>query len=145
MKELPHHYRVTAGGQSEGDVGLSSTGLDSLTTAPPAEFGGPGNRWSPETLLVGAVADCFILTFRAIARASKLPWTSLECSTEGVLDRADGVTRFTEFHINADLTVPQGTSADMARRLLQKAESNCLITNSVTAVRHLETNVRIEG
>ena len=44
-----------------------------------AEFGGPGDLWSPETMLAGAVAGCFILTFRAAARASSasIPWRKL--------------------------------------------------------------------
>jgi organic hydroperoxide reductase OsmC/OhrA len=31
------------------------------------QLGGPGGQWSPETLLVAAAAECFILTFRAVA------------------------------------------------------------------------------
>jgi organic hydroperoxide reductase OsmC/OhrA len=54
-----------------------------------------GGQWSPETLLVAAAVDCFVLTFRAIAAASKLPWERLSCNGEGTLDRVDGVTRFT--------------------------------------------------
>ena len=70
MEELPHHYIVSSSASSEGSVLVEAVGLPSLETAPPAEFGGPGDKWSPESLLVAAVADCFILTFRAIARAS---------------------------------------------------------------------------
>ena len=82
---------------------------------------------------MGAVADCFILTFRAIARASKLEWTNLECSAEGVLDRVERVTRFTEFTVRAKLTVPAGTDIDKAQRLLEKSEEVCLVTRSMTA------------
>ena len=80
MQDLPHHYHVNASAEAEGNIALKAEDLPQLVTAPPAEFGGPGDQWSPETLLVGAVADCFILTFRAIARASKLEWTRLELS-----------------------------------------------------------------
>ena len=44
-----------------------------------------------------AVADCFILSFRDIARASKLSWLSLECDVEGALTRIEGTARFHEF------------------------------------------------
>ncbi len=143
MAGLPHHYHVTAGARSEGDVSLSSPGLDALSTAPPAEFGGPGNRWSPETLLVAAAADCFVLTFRGFARASKLSWISLDCVADGVLDRAEGVIRFTELRLRASLTVPAGTSEEVARRLLEKSEKSCLITNSLNATKHLEATVTV--
>ena len=65
MQDLPHHYFASAEGTAEGDILLGAPGAPALRSASPAEFGGPGDRWSPETLLVGAVADCFILTFRA--------------------------------------------------------------------------------
>jgi len=131
MEAYPHHYAVDGSAQPTGDVTLSAAGLPPLQTAPPAQFDGPGDRWCPETLLVGAVADCFILTFRAVARASNLPWTALRCAVEGQLDRVEGITRFTQMALRAQLTVPPGTDADKARRLLEKAEKGCLITNSL--------------
>lgn len=142
MMDLPHRYRARASGGASGDVALEGEKLPALATAPPAEFGGPGDRWSPETLLVGAVANCFIFTFRAVARASKVDWEALDCDVEGVLDRADGRTRFTEIHVRARLTVPGGTDEDRARRALEKAEKSCLITNSLRAESHLEAEVQ---
>ena len=141
MQNLPHHYHVNASGEVDGNVALKADDLPQLVTAPPAEFGGPGDQWSPETLLVGAVADCFILTFRAIARASKLDWRNLECSAEGVLDRVEKITRFTAVTVTARLTVPAGTDVDKAQRLLQKSEEACLITCSLLAEAHLDAEV----
>ncbi len=141
MQELPHRYVVTAVGSAGGDVGLHSPGVPALVTSAPAEFGGPGDRWSPETLLVGAVADCFILTFRAVARAMKLPWDSLSCEVEGTLDRVDRATQFTAFAVRATLTVAPGTDLDQAQRALERAERGCLVTNSLKAAVHLESTV----
>lgn len=141
MQDLPHHYNVNASGANTGSITLSASNVPDISTAPPAEFGGPGDQWSPESLLVAAVADCFILTFRAIARASKLDWTTLECSAEGTLDRVDRVTRFTAVHITATLTVPAETEAEKAEKLLHKAEENCLITNSLNVEPQLTTHV----
>lgn len=141
MADFPHRYRVRARGAGEGDVGLEAEKLPELRTAPPEEFGGPGDRWSPETLLVGAVADCFILTFRAVARASKLAWSDLDCDVEGTLDKAEGGVRFTAFRLRATLRIPEGTDEARARRLLDKAERNCLVTNSLVADSELEAEV----
>jgi peroxiredoxin-like protein len=143
MEAYPHHYAVNASGQPTGDVALSATGLPPLQTAPPPQFDGPGDRWSPETLLVGAVADCFTLTFRAVARASNLSWTALRCAAEGQLDRVEGVTRFTQIALRAQLTVPPGTDAEKARRLLEKAEKACLITNSLAFTPTLSCEIEI--
>jgi organic hydroperoxide reductase OsmC/OhrA len=145
MQDLPHHYRVAAAAAPESNVELSSHGLDTLESASPAEYGGPGDKWSPETLLVAAVADCFVLTFKAIARASKFDWLAIECDVEGVLDREDKITRFVGFRIDAVLDVPEGADVSRAKRLLEKAEQNCLITRSLTATAKLNADVRVSG
>jgi organic hydroperoxide reductase OsmC/OhrA len=131
MQGYPHRYDVHAAAETEGSVLIRSEGLPTLTTAPPPQYGGPGGVWSPETLLVAAAADCFILTFRAVAAASKLPWRHLGCDAEGVLDRSDSVVRFTQLHLRARLVVPPGVDTERAKRLLEKAEAACLVTNSL--------------
>lgn len=144
MQDLPHHYHVSASAEPAGNVVLNTDNVPQLVTAPPAEFGGPGDQWSPETLLVGSVADCFILTFRAIARASKLDWSNLECSAEGLLERVERVTRFTSITVRATLSIPAGTDTDKAQRMLEKSESSCLITQSLSAESHLEAEIIVE-
>jgi peroxiredoxin-like protein len=141
MQNLPHRYQVSANAETEGNVVLKADDLPQLISAPPAQFGGPGDQWSPEHLLVASVADCFILTFRAVAQASKLAWSNLEASTEGVLERVDRVTRFTTFTVSATLTVPADADVDKARQLLEKAKGACLITNSLSAETHLQTEI----
>jgi peroxiredoxin-like protein len=142
VKPYPHHYSVSGEMEGGAAIRLASPGLPALESAPPAEFDGPGDRWSPETLLVGAVVDCFLLTFRAVARASKYEWTRLHAEAEGVLDRAEGVTRFTEIRLRAALDAPAGADAATGERLLAKAEKGCLISNSLKCPVHLEATVR---
>lgn len=142
MEPFPHHYSAVASATPDADVRLDSPGLPALASAPPREFDGPGDRWSPETLLMAAVADCFVLTFRAIARASSLAWTSLECHARGSADRVERGMRFTNIVVHAALNVPPGTDEAKAQRLLAKAEQGCLIRNSLACEVHLEAEVR---
>ena len=143
MQPFPHRYSVVAAAGGEGDVTLEGERLPPLGSAPPAEFGGPGDRWSPETLLVAAVADCFVLTFRSIAQLSRLPWISLTCDVAGTVDRVERVTQFTGFIVRARLRVPPGADQAQAHRLLAKAEQGCLVTNSLKAGAHLEAEVEV--
>lgn len=144
MHPYPHVYRASVGTAEEGEVVVGSPGLPDIASLAPPEFGGPSGYWSPETLLTASVADCFVLSFRAIARASKFSFKSLSADVEGMLDRVDGVSRFTRFTTRARLVVPQGTDAQRAGRLLEKAEKVCLVTNSLSAERHLESEVVVE-
>jgi len=143
MQDLPHHYAVTASAEATSLVTVSSDGLTDLETAAPAEFGGPGDAWSPETMLVAAVANCFILTFRAIARASKFDWVSLSCDVEGTLDKVDKVTQFTGFELRAELQMSEGMNESKALRLLENAERHCLITNSLKAETSLNAKISV--
>jgi organic hydroperoxide reductase OsmC/OhrA len=143
MEPFPHRYRVKASGRVTGDIQLTAERLTTLRSTSPAEFDGPGDRWSPETLLVGAVADCFVLTFRGIARASKLPWISLDCEVTGTLDRMERVSQFTHFDLRASLVVPDGAKLEGARHALEKAERNCLISSSLKGSIHLHATVEV--
>lgn len=133
MQSFPHRYVVTAIGDATDEIELTSPSLPAIVSAAPAEFDGPGTRWSPETLLVAAVGDCLVLTFRAIARASRVSWTSLRCDVAGTLARVDNVTQFTAFDIRARIVVPSDTDPAQARQALERAEQRCLISNSLKA------------
>src|SRR5688500_10834565 len=116
MQPLPHHYDVTVTAREVVSAEITSRGLPDMPSAPPSEFGGPGNMWSPETLLVADVADCFVFTFRAIAKASKFEWTQLVCNGTGTVDRSDRLTRFTALQLHARLRLPTGSDMELAAR-----------------------------
>jgi organic hydroperoxide reductase OsmC/OhrA len=141
VQPLPHIYSVTAAGATDGNVSLAAAGVPRLASAAPTQFEGPGDQWSPESLLAAAVASCFILTFRAVARASQLPWTRLECEVEATLERLEGVMQFTRVVTCATLTVPAGTVTTSCERALAKAEESCLIANSLRGQRELQMEI----
>jgi len=143
VQPFPHHYDVEAAATVAGDVMIGGRSLPPLASASPAEFGGPGTRWSPETLLVAAVAACFVMTFRAMAMTAKLSWTSLDCDVVGTLDRVDHEIRFTEFHLRVRLQIPEDTNEGQAQRLIEKVERNCLVANSLKARVHLDRTVEV--
>jgi organic hydroperoxide reductase OsmC/OhrA len=105
------------------------------------EFGGPGDRWSPEGLLVSAVLDCISLTFRAMAAGSALAWNELSLGAEATLDKVDRVMQFSEIRVDCQLRVPRGSNIERAERLLQRAEASCPISNSLKTPVHLDVTV----
>ncbi len=138
MKPLPHHYDVTLSGGSVGYAALAAPGVPELKSAPPLDFDGPGDAWSPEHLLLAAVASCFLFTLRAVAKASKIDFVSLEVSAAGTVDRQDGVTQFTEIVLRPRLTLPPGADRSRALHILERSEKSCLVSAS------LSTPVRLE-
>jgi peroxiredoxin-like protein len=141
MKPLPHRYEVKIAGGPEGYATLKSGGVPDLRTAPPIDFDGPGDAWSPEQLLLAAVEACFLLTFRAIAAASRIEFASLAVESEGIVDRRDGRTRFTEIILRPRLALPAGADRVRVQRALEKAEQACLVSASLSTPIRLEPQI----
>ncbi|MCS4505763.1 hypothetical protein KBTX_01901 [wastewater metagenome] len=144
MQSLPHHYLVRSSGEAEGTVAVSAEGLGTIPTAPPEEFGGPGGYWTPEHLFVASIADCFVLSFRAVARASRLEWRHLACDVDAELDRPDRALRFTRVTLRPRLEIADDGNRNAALRCLEKAERACLITNSLDCEVTLEPRVDVQ-
>ena len=141
MKPLPHHYDVRLTGGPAGYAALSTPGVPELRSAPPLDFDGPGDAWSPEHLLLAAIETCFLFTLRAVAKASKVEFSSLDLAAEGTVARQDGVTRFTEIVLRPRLTLPPGVDRTRALSVLAKSEKACLVSASLSTPIRLEPEI----
>ena len=103
-----------------------------IEVATPPEFpkGIPG-IWSPEHLFTASVSSCFMTTFLAIAENSKLDFVSFRCNSQGKLEKADGKFMMTEVMLYPEVVIADEKDAEKANKVLQKAEANCLISNSI--------------
>lgn len=141
--ENQHTYRVVAWWNA-GKAGLakSDSAPNAIHFAAPPQFGGLEGRWSPEDLLLSAVAGCFTTTFRAIADYSKFEYTDLEVEVEGAVRKAESGYEFAEIVIRPTLTVPNLDDQRRADRLLEKTKQLCLISRAVAAPQKFEPRVR---
>jgi peroxiredoxin-like protein len=128
-----------------GYAAVCAEGLPNLASAPPAEFDGPGDAWSPEQLLLAAVASCFMFTLRAVAQASRVDLVSLELAVSGTVDRCDGRMRFTEIVLRPRVQVPAATECERALRVLEKAERGCIVSASLAIPVRLEPEIAREA
>jgi peroxiredoxin-like protein len=141
MNPLPHHYEVHLAGGPSGYARLTTAGVPELRTAPPTDFDGPGDAWSPEHLLLASVQACFLFTLRAIARRSGLEFLALQLEASGTVDRQEGATRFTGIVLRPRLTVRAGTDRERARHVLEKCEHACLVSASLSTPVRLEPDI----
>ena len=116
-----------------------------MRSAPPKDFDGPGDAWSPEHLLLASVESCFMFTFQAIAQESKFDFLSLELSGRGTVDRKEGSTRFTDIVLRSRLALPKGADPDRAKRMLEKGKNACLVTASLSVPIRLESEIVVES
>ena len=143
MQPLPHQYQETTYGTARGNFATTLRNDCTLEVAAPLNFDGPGNTWTPEEMLLGAVANCLALTFRSIARAAGLDWLEIQCTSEGVLDKVDKRVLFTRISTLAQLTVAAGEDREKAEKLLRKAEENCFVSNSLSSEKQFTADVQV--
>ena len=145
MQALPHLYKVQSASKPNHLLTASSKGIPDLTVAGPAEFGGPGDQWSPESLLLSAVSNCLILSFKAVATIDDFSWINIECETLGKLDKVDRVMSFTEITSQMKLVISDLEAKEKALKLLKKAESICIVSNTLNAKLAFECEVVIQA
>ena len=133
-KGYTYHTSVTWTEQRKGVI--SSAGKPDIQVATPPEFKGHENIWSPEDLFVAASNICLMTTFLAVAERAGLVFTSYESVAEGKLELVDGKFQFTAITLSAN------ADAIKARELIEKAEANCLTSNSMKARVSVEPTTR---
>lgn len=107
------------------------------------EFRGEPGYWTPEHFLCGAVASCYLSTFRAIAEYSKFDYAGLEVEVEGVLTKEEGGFRFSEVIIRPSLKINREDERARAMRLLEKSERACLISRSLNGDLKLQPEIEV--
>ena len=90
---------------------------------------------------MASISNCLVLSFRAIARASKLEWISIECVSDGELDKVERKVQFTNIMSKIRLFIPTTESKEKAEKLLIKAEGACLISNSLSCESRIECEI----
>jgi len=129
-----HKYAVSGSWmKGRGGVLRSDATASMITFSAPVEFGGEPALWTPECLLLAAVAGCFISTFAAIAAFSKYGFDSLEVAVHGEIQKADGGWRFTTIEVQPTLTVATVADDERAIAFLAKAEAACLVSRSLSS------------
>jgi organic hydroperoxide reductase OsmC/OhrA len=139
-----HKYRTLAWWTS-GQTGLAKSGSapNAIHFSAPPEFGGIEGRWTPEDLLLAALASCFTTTFRAIAAYSKFEYTDLQVEVEGTVIKAESGYTFSEIILRPTLTIRDEEKRDRALHLLQKTKAACLVSKVLATAPALEPHVDV--
>ena len=138
-------YRVSAWWTS-GRTGLAKceSSPNTIHFSEAAELGGLQGRWTPEQLLLCALAGCFTTTFHDVARAAKFEFTDLEVEIEGSVRRVRSAgCNFSEILIRPTLTVQSEEQRETGLTLLRRAKSVCMISRAITVPQTMEPAVEI--
>ena len=139
-KVYTYHTAIKWTEQRKGVI--SCAGKPDIQVATPPEFKGHDGIWSPDDLFVASANICVMTTFLAVAERAGLAFTSDESVAEGRLELVDGKFQFTAITVKPTITLPANADAAKAKELIEKAEANCLISNSMKANVSLEATIR---
>ena len=130
--------------QWDGDTRgtLAASGKSPLPVAPPPEFRGPEGLWSPEELLVASVNSCVMTTFLYHAAREHITISAYESEAEGTVVYEEGTLGFKRIVIRPVVRVPSEADLEKAGPALERAERQCLVSNSLRA--EVELDPRIE-
>ena len=139
-----HRFRVVAWWAS-GRTGIakSSSAPNAIHFTSPPAFGGLEGRWTPEDLLLCAVASCYTTTFRTLADYSKFEYTDLQVEADGVISKGASGYSFGEVLIRANLTISQEEERAQAVKLLHKAKDLCLVSRALSVEAKFEPRVQV--
>ena len=115
-----------------------------INFAAPPEFGGEPGLWTPEHVLIGAVATCYVSTFRSIAEYSKLSFHGMDVNVEGTIEKQEGGFRFTNIVVRPNVTIEKPEDRERTQRLIEKAERACLVSRSLSCKITIEATIKIE-
>jgi organic hydroperoxide reductase OsmC/OhrA len=142
--EKEHTYHVTAWWAS-GQTGItkSDSAPNAVHFAAPPQFGGMEDRWTPEDLLLSAVASCFTTTFHAVAGYSKFEYLDLEVEVDGTVSKTSSGYCFTGIVIRPKLTIGEETLRNRGLDLLKKAKGLCLVSRALGVQQDFAPQVEI--
>ncbi|HLW86854.1 MAG TPA: OsmC family protein [Terriglobales bacterium] len=142
--EKEHIHRVVAWWTS-GRTGLakSESAPNAIHFTAPPQFGGIEGRWTPEDLLITALASCFTTTFHTVAEYSKFEYTDLAVEAEGAVVKAAQGYCFSEIVIRPSLTIPSEENRGRAVGLLHQAKKLCLVSRALAKAQKFEARIEI--
>jgi organic hydroperoxide reductase OsmC/OhrA len=153
--KLEHHFAVGldwTGNRGSGTSGYREYGRDhvlhtegkhDIAGSSDRAFFGDTDRWNPEELLVGALAQCHLLSYLHVAASNGIVVVGYTDAATGVMEQtADGGGHFTSVTLRPVVTIASGDPA-LALELHHEASTKCFIASSVNFPVMHEPEIRV--
>ena len=141
VRSKVYTYRTAVKWTEQKKGTITCEGKPDIQVATPPEFKGHEGIWSPEDLYVASANICLMTTFLAVAERAGLTFTSYHCEAEGRLELVEGKFQVTVITLRPQIALQSGSDAAKAKELIEKAEANCLISNSMKTRVSLEATI----
>lgn len=131
MANIPSEFRSEAQADNEFDQPWNVTsGASKTICAIPAEFGGQGGGFSPEDLFLQAAVNCFVGTFKVVAKLSKLSFSKIHVIGNLIVDKNDqGKVVMKSVHL--DISIFDVDRPDRLQNIVAKSIRDGFVLNSI--------------
>jgi len=143
-----HHFHLKAdwpGGRNNAGS-IDAGNLKTKISIPP-EMDGPGVGTNPDEMLLGAAATCYLITLAAMIERADLPLKEMSLDSEGIVDVTNGVFTYEKI-IHKPYVALKADAEEkhykMLQKLIEKAESGCMISRAIKGNVALELKPDIE-
>lgn len=141
---IDHHYRLTCvwtGDRGVGTTDYKSYGRDHRLTvegkpdvlgSADTPFRGDADRWNPEEMLLGALAQCHLLSYLWLCSTNGVVVVDYTDDATGTMvQTSDGGGHFAEVVLHPRVTVADPSMVEKATALHTEAHSKCFIASSM--------------
>lgn len=125
-----HRCQVDVVWRSGREARVSAAPRGEILGGPTPLFSGAETDWSPEHLLLGAVALCYLQTYLDIAEAARLGIRGFGIQGVGALSKSGPGRVFSEISLTVTLDI-DADDTPAAERLLDLAKQHCVVANSL--------------
>lgn len=137
---FPHRYELDCV-WTGGDRCDLSSGSRALKGGAPAQFDGTDESlWSPEHLILAALAQCLMATYHALNKRYPIETKSYASKAESVLDKTREGLVFTSFKVVVTVKVPADRAED-AKKLIELSKKYCITSNALKTAPSVEAVV----
>jgi organic hydroperoxide reductase OsmC/OhrA len=142
-QRIEHAYRVDAWWASgRSGIAKSDSAPNAIHFTAPTEFGGLEGCWTPEELLLAALAGCLTTTLRAIAGV-QFSLTDLQVEANGIVRKAASGYSFSEIVVRPTLKIADLSEREQALQILKRAESLCLVARALATPLRFEPEIEV--
>jgi osmotically inducible protein OsmC len=139
MADLTFEVVTKWAGHGRAAVGTIETGGQVLAWSVPSGMGGKGEGTSPEELLAGAVATCYVGTLGALLSRDQLPWNRLQVRLqESVTDHPGPQARISRLLVTPEVMGGDSNRLAEYQLTVELARDHCFIG------RHLRSDIAYE-
>lgn len=124
---------------------ISGAQKPSIEASAARVFHGDRDRWNPEELLIGALAQCHMLSYLHMAVRAGVVVTAYRDSAVGTLKQLGLGGHFTEVVLRPRVTVAESSMIEAAIAAHEEAHEVCFIANSVNFPVRFEPEVTAES